>query len=285
MPMPASRIAKGAAVVVLSPFLSFVPVLAQSSQVQPNALIREVVQNEMRAEDQDNSHWMFRLDTENKNGPREVDEVVETRNGDLKRPILINGRELTPKERQEADRQLGHNPQTLQKTLKDKNEDAARSKRLLGMLPEAFTFSSGGQRGDLRQVTFKPNPGFHPKSHEAEVFHAMEGQIWVDEKQKRLAEISGHLIEPVKFGGGLLGHLDKGGTFDVKQKEVAPGYWELTLLNVDMKGKVLFFKTISVHQKESRTEFKRVSDNLTVAQAADTLRTQTISKEQASNGR
>jgi hypothetical protein len=235
-------------------------------------LIREVVRNELRAEDQDQSHWMFRLDTDNKNGQKNVDEVIETKAGDLKHPILINGRELTPQERQQVDRQLGRDTQALRRTLKDKNEDAARSKRLLTMLPEAFTFSYGQRHGDRTQLTFKPSPGFHPNSHEAEVFHAMEGHVWVDEKQNRLAEISGRLIEPIKFGGGFLGHLNKGGTFDVKQEEVAPGYWEMTVLNVEMNGKAFFFKTISVHQKYSRSEFKRVPDNLTVDQAADMLR-------------
>jgi hypothetical protein len=132
------------------------------------------------------------------------------------------------------------------------------------------------------QLTFKPNPKFHPATHEEQVFHAMEGSLWVDEKQNRLAEISGRLIEKVKFGGGLLGHLDEGGTFDVRQQEVGPGYWELTQLNVQMRGKALFFKTIAVHQMQSRSEFKRVPDNLTIAQAAEMLKK---SPSQVSEGR
>lgn len=100
----------------------------------------------------------------------------------------------------------------------------------------------------------------------------MDGNIWVDDKQNRLAEIKGQLIGEVRFGGGLLGHLDKGGTFDVKQEMVSPGYWELTVLNVQMRGKALFFKTISVKQKYLRTEFKRVPDELTVSHAAEMLK-------------
>jgi hypothetical protein len=49
------------------------------------------------------------------------------------------------------------------------------------------------------------------------------------------------------------------------------GLWELTVLNVQMKGKALFFKTISVQQKMLRSGFRRVSDDLTLAQAADIL--------------
>lgn len=103
------------------------------------------------------------------------------------------------------------------------------------------------------------------------MFHAMEGTIWVDSKQNRLAEIDGHLTQEVKFGAGFLGHLDKGGQFHVKQEEVAPGFWELTSLNVQINGKALFFKAIAVRQKYSRSNFKQVSDTLTVAQGAETL--------------
>jgi hypothetical protein len=121
-------------------------------------------------------------------------------------------------------------------------------------------------------LKFTPNPKFKPPNREAEVFHAMQGDLWVDSKQLRLEEISGRLMREVKFGGGFLGHLDKGGQFDVKQAQVAHGYWELTLLNVQMRGKALFFKTINVQQYTLRSDFKLLNNNLTVAQGADLLR-------------
>jgi hypothetical protein len=45
----------------------------------------------------------------------------------------------------------------------------------------------------------------------------------------------------------------------------------MTVLNVQMKGNALFFKTISVQQKILRSGFRRVSDDLALAQAADIL--------------
>jgi len=126
------------------------------------------------------------------------------------------------------------------------------------------------------RLDFRPNPCFKPPSREAHVFHEMEGEIWVDARQDRLVEITGHLIHEVKFAGGLLGHLDRGGRFEARQAEVAPGHWELTTLNVDMKGRVLFFKAIGVQQKEYRTDFRRVPDNLTLAEAVDMLLRQAL---------
>jgi hypothetical protein len=35
-------------------------------------------------------------------------------------------------------------------------------------------------------------------------------------------QLTVNLMEDVKFGGGLLGHLNKGGYFEVRQAEVGP---------------------------------------------------------------
>jgi hypothetical protein len=252
---------------------------AKQDSTPPNELVRRVVENELKAEQEDHSHWSFRETIQKPNGRTEVDEVVETSSGDLKLPIQIDGHELTASEREKSEKQLGHNPQALRKSLRDKDQDTERSQRMLKMLPDAFNFSYVGRLGDLVQLSFTPNPKFHPSSHEAEVFYAMEGNIWLNEKQNRLAEISGRLMKQVKFGGGFLGHLDKGGTFEVKQSEVTPGYWELTVLKVEMQGKALFFKTISVHQDYSHTELRRVPDDLTIAQALELLRKQAVSNK------
>lgn len=249
--------------------------IENKNPTNPNDLVRRVIANELKAEQQDHSHWSLRLKTQKPNGHSEADEVVETSDGDLKRPILINGRPLTSEQKEKANeriQQLVRNPDELRKARAEEDEDNSRSQQLLKMLPDAFNYIYGRRLGGVVELKFDPNPKFHPPTHEAEVFHAMQGSLWVDSKQNRLEELSGHLIREVKFGGGILGHLNQGGTFDVKQANVAPGYWELTRLKVQMKGKALFFKTIGVQQNETRNDFKQVPDNLTAAQAAEMLR-------------
>jgi hypothetical protein len=261
------------------------PLLASlaSTQSQPSAshqsandFARKVIANELKAEDEDHTHWMFRLETV-KAGRQEVYEVVESKDGDLKRLIALNGQPLSPEEQKKQDEHIQYlinHPDELRKSQRTQAEDEARSQRLLKTLPDALIFAYAARRGDLVQLTFKPNPSFRPSFHEAHVFHAMQGSMWLNSKDYRLAEINGHLIHEVKFGGGLLGHLDRGGHFHVKQEEVAPHYWELTLLNVDMRGKALFFKTISVEEELQRSSFHRVPDDLTLAQAAELLEKQ-----------
>jgi hypothetical protein len=257
---------------------------AQTTDGRPpaNEFARQIIDNELQAEKNDHSHWMLRLETR-KSGKTEVREVVETKDGDLDWLVSVNGKPLPEDQRRERERGLQRlisNPAELRKSQREKDEDRTRSQRLLKLLPDALVFEYGEQRGDLVELKFKPNSHFRPPSHEAAVVHTMEGALWLNGRQKRLVEISGHLTHPVKFGGGLLGHLDAGGHFYVKQEEVQPGYWELAVLDVDMKGKALFFKTIGVQEETKRTMFRKLRDDLTAAQGANLLNQQvrTISK-------
>jgi hypothetical protein len=104
----------------------------------------------------------------------------------------------------------------------------------------------------------------------------MAGEMWVDTKQQRFVSISGQLMNEVKFAGGLLGHLEKGGQFAVKRTEVAPAHWEVTEMAVNMRGKALLFKTISVKQKEVHQNFERVPDDLNISDAAALLLNQSL---------
>ena len=265
--------------------LCFLPIfqstlVAQSPGISANDLARRVIDNELRTEDQDKTHWMFRIETRKPESGSEVDEVIQTTKGELQFPVLINGHPPSKTEEEKAEsriQQLVNNPAAAQKSRKEKSEDYSRSRRMLTILPEAFIYTYGARQGDRVQLKFRPNPHFRSHGFEEEVFHAMDGSLWVDEKQNRLAEMSGHLTNGVKFLGGLLGHLDKGGSFDVKQEPVAAGYWELTVLNVHMTGRALFFKTISEQQQFYRSEFKRVPDNLTLAQADEMLKKEVAS--------
>jgi hypothetical protein len=42
-------------------------------------------------------------------------------------------------------------------------------------------------------------------------------------------------------------------------------------MSLEMRGKALLFKSIGVQKRENRRDFQRVSDDLTLTQAADIL--------------
>ena len=265
---------------LLVALLLLVPSAFPESQLDQNLsaneLVRRVIANELRMQDQDNSHWMYEQKTVQAR-VSETKEVAGTKDGAVTLLVERNGQPLTEDELKKQEEQMNvflHNRNEQEKQKRGAEEDAAKTRRLLSMLPDAFHFSyaqGSGDTDDTVRLNFQPNPRFHASSREAQVFHEMEGTLTVNSKQQRLVEISGKLMHEVKFFGGMLGHFDQGGTFDVRQVEVGANHWEIERLIVDMKGKALFFKTIGVQQDETHSHFQQLPDNITLSEAADML--------------
>jgi hypothetical protein len=242
-------------------------------QLSPADLVKAVIRSELNTSDVVEIRWKYLLVKE-VDGKEETREVVETKSGSLDHLIAIAGRPLTDgQQHDETERilRLSHNPEEQRKLEQTRRKDAEQCNRFLQMVPDAFAFEYAGESGGLTKLTFKPNPAFRPPSREGKVLHEMAGEIWVDAKQQRLVSINGQLVNEVKFAGGLLGHLEKGGQFSVKRAEIAAGHWEVTEMTVDMRGKALLFKTIAVQQKELHRNFNRVPDDLTISDAAALL--------------
>ena len=108
--------------------------------------------------------------------------------------------------------------------------------------------------------------------------------MWIDRRQERFARIDGYLTSDVRFGEGLLGHLDKGGTFSVTLDDVGLGHWEMTLLEVRMRGSALIFKSIDLQEKELYTKYQPIPACITLQQAAQLLKSEAHSSENAAVG-
>jgi hypothetical protein len=252
--------------------------LRTGAQLSAADLVKAVIRNELNPSDVAEVHWKYMLVKE-LDGKQETREVVETKTGSLERLIAIAGKPLsTGQQRDEAERilRLSHNPEEQSKVEQIRKKDAEQYEAFFKMVPEAFLFEYAGKSGNVVKLIFKPDPAFRPASREGKVLHELAGEVWVDAKQQRLVSINGTLINDVKFAGGLLGHLEKGGQFVVQRTEVAPGHWKVTELAVNMEGKALVFKTISVRQKELHRNFQRVLDDLTMADAAAILLKQSL---------
>jgi hypothetical protein len=269
----------------LAGLIAFLPIAAAFGQsvspgppISANDLVRAVVGNELKPPDGNHGRWMYRVDREEE-GKKKLKEVIQTGHGSLDRLVAVDGQPLNAKEQQDEQERIGNlvrNTAEQQRIEQMRKKDAEQCKAFFKMLPDALTFIYAGRDGDLIKLSYRPNPSFQSPSREARVFHEMEGEMWVQETQRRLVRMQGHLVADVKFAGGLLGYFEKGGHFNVQQRELSPGQWDLTFMEVDMKGKALFFKTISVKEKEYRSDFRMVPDGLTLAEAADILTKQVI---------
>jgi len=243
-------------------------------QLDAERLARDVFENEVHAQINDQSLWCYRQLKEEQ-GKKRLFAVCQTNDGEIDRLLEVNGQELNPKQRQAEDQRIQKmldDPDQLRQQQKKSAEDGKQERELLRMFPDAFRFEYAGMQRNLIKLSFSPNPNFRPSDRAAQVFHHMQGSLLVDGEQKRLTEIEGRLTSPVKFGWGLLGHLDEGGTFLVEQQDMGSGHWELTMLDIEMDGKALFFKTIAVREKELNTDFQQVPEGIRPRQAFELLR-------------
>jgi len=251
-------------------------------------LVREVMRNEIDAQLRDASLWCYREQRQDDGKANKTLEVCQTKDGDLERLIAVDGKQLNAAQRQAEDQHLQqviHHPDQLHAKQRKDREDGDQQRYILKILPDAFLFHCESKSGDVVTLRFRPNPAFHSFTRASLVFHHMEGTLIVEDRQKRLVEINGRLTSEVRFAGGLLGHLDKDGTFVVKQRNVGEGHWDLTYMSVHMNGKILFFKTINELQKETLADYQPLPRDATLQQAADFLQHDFGLHSTASSGR
>jgi hypothetical protein len=235
--------------------------------------VRETIKYQMAADAADHTHWRYRIHREDDKGAQDRD-VIDTKDGQIARTLLINGQPLTADQRAADEARM-------KKLVEDAGERAKRDKRakddeekgtqMLKAIPDAFIFKYEGSENGQVRLSFFPNPHYNAPTRELQVFRSLSGMMWIDRANRRLSRLDGTLFEDVTFGWGLLGRLSKGGTFSVTQSRVGDDHWEVVSLDVRMSGRAVIFKTINVKQKQRFTNFHRMSDNLTISEAYQLL--------------
>ena len=247
-------------------------ILAQGPPGDPVALVRAASWNELHSSNQQHP-FRFRLRKQDESAITTKD-IVETKDGDVARLVAVNDQPLTPDrakaERDRLDNLLAH-PELQTRRHKKEQEDSNRSNEMVRLLPDAFLYTYRGvvntPDGPAWRLSFLPNEKFIPPDREAQVYHGMAGELWIDCNQKRLAHLDAHLISDVNFGWGVIGRLYKGGTILVRQQDVGQNHWENVQLKLNLTGKILMFHNVTFQTTEESTDFKPVSNTLTYQDA------------------
>src|SRR5215831_7064808 len=262
--------------------LAVLPCLASpETPLSPNELVRRTVQNEIKSSSGP-SNYMFR-DHKETPGGSQTKLVVETEDATAGLLIAINGKALSPEQREAEIARIERFVNSPEE-LKKKKKEAERVTRIMKALPDAFLYqndgtetgtNSLGKAGDeLVRLKFRPNPDYTPPSHTEQVLTGMSGYLLIDTSRNRIAKIDGTLMKDVGFGWGILGHLDKGGHFLVEQADVGNDHWEISHMELAFTGKVLLFKNLNIKSTETYSDFRQVPYNLTFAQGVDLLKKQ-----------
>lgn len=189
-------------------------------------------------------------------------EIVESKDGGVARLIARNDQPLTPEQQQAELNRLQYlmdHPEVQEHRRKREQEDSNRVYKMVRILPDAFLYTYAGMvngpSGPAVRLTFKPNPAFEPPDRESQVYAGMEGELWIDRAQGRLARLDAHLVSDVEFGWGILGRLYKGGSILVENADVGGHRWETTHMKLNLVGKALMVKTIRFQMVEDASDF------------------------------
>jgi hypothetical protein len=239
----------------------------------PQQLVADVIYNEIQDRGVD-SFWEYR--SVRVSGTQNVvREQVETADGPIFRVIEDHGNPLDAEEQRREDarlRELVQKPGAMARVQQDHLQDEERMKKVMEMLPQAFLFEyDGPSQGDQVRIAFRPNPNFTPTNYEARVIRAMAGTFTVNQRLKRMIDMRGSTVERVDFGYGILGHVEKGGTFEIRREQVSATRWKTNLVEVHIQGKILLLKNVTKDQRESRSDFRPVPHDISLTAAKNLL--------------
>ena len=119
-----------------------------------------------------------------------------------------------------------------------------------------------------------PIPSYDPPTRVEQVLVGMQGVVLIDAQKQHIARIDGTLFKEVGFGWGILGHLDRGGHFQVDQTDVSDDSWAIARMDLAFTGKILLFKSINIKSTEIYSDFHPVPADLTFAQGIQLLKKQ-----------
>ena len=233
-------------------------------KADPIPLVRDASFNELHTDLGGKHPFRYRLRKTDDKGVT-TKEIIETSDGDVARLLSRDDKPLPPDvEKAELDRldNLLAHPEIQARRHKREQEDSGRADTMIKLLPTAFNYTYlgvvEGLGGPAYRLSFVPNPNFNPPSREAEVYHGMAGELWIDVREKRMSKFDAHLISDVDFAWGFAARLNKGGTILVEQKDVGDGHWEAVNFKLNLTGKILMMKTLDMKTLEEASDFVAV---------------------------
>ncbi len=236
-------------------------------------LVKDVMYNEL-ADRQCDSFWAYR--SIRISGSQDiVREQVETGKGPIFRVLEDHNRPLDAEQRQKEDERLQNlvsHPGAMTNVQQDHLKDEERLERVIKMLPDAFLYEyDGPAEGDQVRLSYQPNPAYTPSSYEGRVVHALSGTLVVNQRLKRMVSMKGQMLYRVDFGYGLLGYIEKGGTFEIRREHVSETRWKTNLVDVHIQGRVFLLHTVAKDQREERTNFRPVPHDISLTAAKQLL--------------
>jgi hypothetical protein len=261
------------AVVMLS-VLTTCEVRAQSSN-EARRIVETMLAHEGNPAEHRNKYmYMSEERSDRTGGHLWTERVVETALGKVRLLLAEDGKPLST-ERQESEkaklREIAARPDVFQKKEEGMKNDEQHAEQMLALLKKAFLFDEPRAEGEDLRIGYRPDPAYQPKTMEEKVLHAMSGALLVDGRTLQLHKVEGKIPSDVSLGFGILGTIHAGSSFSTMHEMQPGGEWKDAMVNTAIEGKALLFKEIGRNEHVVHSEFTRLPDNVSVADAVALL--------------
>jgi len=252
---------------------------AASNVPQERASARQMVATLLANEDaasHHRDHYMFLSQerSERTGGRLWTEKVVETKSGVIRMLLSVDGRPLGAARRaRERERlaAIAADPAEFANRSRSQKEDVDYARKMEWLVGRAFDFSERGSEDGYLRIDFTPDPNFKSQSFVERVMHGMSGTLLIDPRTMRLHRLDGCLEQDVSLGFGILARIHAGSRFGVTRGDPGMPDWKMTEYDTAFNGRILFLKSIVWNAHAMHSDFVRVPDDISVAQAVALL--------------
>jgi hypothetical protein len=198
-----------------------------------------------------------------------VRDLIESRDGNVARLILLHGKPLSPEEdaaERERLNDMLKDPAGFAKHAKGDEAGKKIADQLIRLMPDAMTYTyvpgqpQTGRNPGMTEVVldYEPNPKFHPPTTTAEALTGLKGRAWIDPKSKQIVRMNGTIFKSINFGWGMLAHIYPGGTVVFEQSDIGAGRWSYTRFVQRISVRALMVKSLNINSDIDCTHFQTV---------------------------
>ena len=129
-------------------------------------------------------------------------------------------------------------------------------------VPDAFDFRITGTAnlptGPAWVVVATPHPGYQPKSRYARMFHAMQGTLWIDQKDLQWVKADAVAMSTVSFGF-FIARLYKGSHIVLEQQKLPDGDWVAKSIQARASARLLLFFSHHFEEDITYSDYRKSS--------------------------
>jgi hypothetical protein len=256
------------------------PVISKKSEIEKNRVISneklpdirvfldEVTKNQAKVEKSLENYSYVEETTEreaDKKGNLRIKkvekyEISNYKGQEIRRLIARDGQNLSDKAQQKQDKKVQKEVERI-----EKSSDANPQPKIGEVLEASNLINPRREFFKDREVIvfdFVPNPNFVANDPNSQLFKALSGTFWIDEKDKQVARLEARFDNNFKTGGAMGIKFKKGSYLIIEQERFDDEVWLPKFSDVYISVKYLLVMSLKVNQINKYSKYKKFNSEV-----------------------